>query len=494
MQRCFHKPGAGLLLALSLVFVHKVYAANVSRGELAPGAPYETEFFTLEGNRPGPTILIVSGVHGDEPAGPVAANQIRHWPIQAGKVVILPIANKLSAEAGSRLLPIPGTTNRCDLNRAFAPSPDPVPTNELAQAIWKFVAELKPNWLLDLHEGVDFRSAPSTSTGNTIIACDDPEARTLGEGMLSLLNRPITTNTQGFVLLKHPVQGSLARAAFDALKVKSFILETTRKSQPVAFRARQHRLAVHHFLAAVGALPADSSPHQITAINPSASATRVAVYDGAGNGGVGVPRVLDELIKTPGFTGVRVCPEDIQAGVLSQFDTVIFTGGSGSGQAKAIGESGRAQVRSFVEKGGGYIGICAGSYLACAGFPWGLGILDARTKSPLWQRGKGMVSLEFTTRGESVFTGPNGRFECLYAQGPILEPCGKEEIPDYEVLSYFRTEVARNNTPVGIMVDSPAIVCGAFGRGKVLCFSPHPEQTPGIEDQVSKAIRWVARK
>ncbi|MFM8468785.1 MAG: hypothetical protein ACKODH_02260 [Limisphaerales bacterium] len=44
------------------------------------------------------------------------------------------------------------------------------------------------------------------------------------------------------------------------------------------------------------------------------------------------------------------------------------------------------------------------------------------------------------------------------------------------------------------MVNSPAIVAGNCGKGRVLVSSPHPEQTPGLEHFVPKAVRWVAGK
>ena len=46
------------------------------------------------------------------------------------------------------------------------------------------------------------------------------------------------------------------------------------------------------------------------------------------------------------------------------FDAVVFAGGSGAAQARSIGAAGRALVRSFVGQGGGYVGICAGAYMA----------------------------------------------------------------------------------------------------------------------------------
>lgn len=219
---------------------------------------------------------------------------------------------------------------------------------------------------------------------------------------------------------------------------------------------------------------------------------RVALYDAEGSTGKGVPRVKELLGKEKDVELVVFKPEDIRAGKLAGFHVVMFTGGSGSKQAEAIGEDGRAKVREFVEAGGGYIGICAGAYLACSGFSWGVKVLDAKTASPKWRRGEGNVKLELTERGREVFGAPTGQFDVRYVNGPILVPANVELLPDFEPLAFFRTELAKNDTPVGLMVNSPAIVGGNCGKGRVLVSSPHPEQTPGLEHFVPRAVRWVA--
>jgi hypothetical protein len=171
---------------------------------------------------------------------------------------------------------------------------------------------------------------------------------------------------------------------------------------------------------------------------------------------------------------------------------VIFAGGSGSKQAGALGETGRARVREFVGRGGGYIGICAGSYLATSGFSWGLKIIDARTVSPKWQRGSGTVKMELSARGREILGERSRQFDIRYVNGPIVQPAGEDSLPDFEPLAFFRTELARNGSPVGVMVNSPAVFAGQFERGRVICISPHPEQTAGLDDIVPKAVRWVA--
>ena len=146
-----------------------------------------------------------------------------------------------------------------------------------------------------------------------------------------------------------------------------------------------------------------------------------------------------------------ITPEDIRGGALTNYDVVIFAGGSGSKQAEALNEQGRTAVRGFVEKGGVFVGICAGAYLATSGYSWSLGLINARTVSPKWRRGVGDVQVEFTKEGCGILGQKPGRVDIRYANGPIVQPAGKEDLPTYNTLAFFRTELAENDTPAGII-------------------------------------------
>jgi glutamine amidotransferase-like uncharacterized protein len=219
---------------------------------------------------------------------------------------------------------------------------------------------------------------------------------------------------------------------------------------------------------------------------------RVALFDDAGSAGKGVPKVKEQLGKAGDMQVTIVKGPDIAAGVLTNYDVVIFTGGSGSKQAASLGEGGREEVRKFVKSGGGYVGICAGAYLACSGFSWGVGVLDARTVSDKWMRGTGNVEIEVTEKGKTITDLSTNKQEIKYANGPIIKPNGRDDIPDYEPIAFFRTELAKNGTPKGVMVDSPAMARGEFGKGRVIISSPHPEQTAGMEGFSEHAVRWAA--
>lgn len=215
---------------------------------------------------------------------------------------------------------------------------------------------------------------------------------------------------------------------------------------------------------------------------------KVAVYDDKGATGKGIPCVMDIAGKTADIKLTRLKGADIAAGGLRGYDLVVFTGGSGSAEAAGLGEKGREEVRDFVRNGGGYVGICAGAYLACTGFEWGVGVLNARTVSPKWRRGQGEVKIGGEAFGEKL--ADRG---IRYSNGPIIKPDTRKDLPEFETLVSFRTELAENDTPVGVMVSTPAMVRGGYGLGRVFTSSPHPEQTAGLEPLVEKAMRWAAR-
>jgi hypothetical protein len=298
-----------------------------------------------------------------------------------------------------------------------------------------------------------------------------------------------------FVRRDMPIDGSLARAGGEHLKIPSMTLETTSK-QPMAKRIQQHEIMVsallHHLGMLNGELPLDVPTKRVS--DTADTLIRVALYKGPGTGGAGPPNLLQKLDHAPESSISVVTPNEIRNGVLTNFDVVIFAGGSGSKQAEALGENGREQVRQFVENGGGYVGICAGAYLATSGYSWSLDLVNARTISPKWQRGRGNVKMELTDQGRSLLGEHPGQFEIHYANGPVVKPAGKDDLPEYRVLGYFRTEMAEHDSPAGVMVNSPAIFAGPYKRGQVVCISPHPEQTTGLEDIVPNAVGWVAPK
>jgi glutamine amidotransferase-like uncharacterized protein len=222
---------------------------------------------------------------------------------------------------------------------------------------------------------------------------------------------------------------------------------------------------------------------------------RLAIYKGKGSGLGGINNTAERAKRIPGTTVTMLTGEQIAGGALknSDFDVVAFTGGSGSKQSEGIGEEGLAQVRQFVENGGGYLGICAGSYLA-ADYTWGLKIINAKTVSSKWRRGTAYLDVETDPSAAPIVGDVKGTFKCRYANGPVLKPSKLTSLPDYKVAAWFRSETALNGTPEGVQINAPAALYSTYGKGRVFLLSPHPENTAGLENFVPRALLWVAAK
>lgn len=488
-----------MVLPLASPCFSRAISSNTITNVLLPGTRFATSCYFIDSGNPGPTVMVIGGVHGNEPAGAQAAEAIRQWPVQNGKLIVIPRANVTGLAARQRR--ITGLdTNLSDLNRDYprAKQPDNEARGELAQAIWKIATDNKPDWVLDLHEGFDFHQLNEKSVGSSIICFPVPAGQLAADTMLAAVNAAITNETLKFVRRNMPIDGSLARAAGEHLHVPAMIIETTDK-QLLEKRVEQHQIMVHQLLVHLGMIQGAilASAGTITGaaakdLQRISAKIKIALYKGPGTGGNGPPDLMKTLNASNAPTSLaEISPDEIRAGALTNFDVVIFAGGSGSQEAKAIGEDGRAAVEKFIGNGGGYVGICAGAYLATAGYAWSLHVINAKTLSPKWQRGKAVLKLEVTAAGEKILGGETN-IDCLYHQGPVVGPANAPELPPYEVLAWFRSEVASNDTPKGIQINSPAIFAGTYKKGRVVCISPHPEQTAGLEYIAPHAVNWVA--
>ncbi len=219
---------------------------------------------------------------------------------------------------------------------------------------------------------------------------------------------------------------------------------------------------------------------------------RIAVYKGDGASS-SRNKVIGVLKKQPGFDVHDITVDEIKAGKLSEFNVLIHPGGSGGGQGRALGPEGREAERKFIEAGGGYIGVCAGAYLATCNYEWSLNILDAKVvDSAHWARGFGNVELGFGPSARELLGQAAEKSTIYYHQGPLLAPAGNPDVPDYEELAKFETEIAKNGAPPGVMTGCTAIAAGRFQDGRVVCFSPHPEHDRPTESLLVKAVEWAA--
>lgn len=226
---------------------------------------------------------------------------------------------------------------------------------------------------------------------------------------------------------------------------------------------------------------------------PDSDVVRVAIFDYVDKESTG-PRNLKRIL-TPehGFSCQIVSAEQIRGGELKNYDVLIMPGGSGGGQARNLKPEGREAVRTYVKNGGGYVGICAGAYLASSHYKWSLSLINARVwDRSHWKRGQKKVDIQLTPSGQQVLSKNRDRYSIYYSNGPLLVPDNQPDLPGYEVLARFETEVAENGAPAEAMVGTHAIIRSKFGTGRVICFSPHAEVKNGPHSLIASGIYWAA--
>jgi glutamine amidotransferase-like uncharacterized protein len=229
----------------------------------------------------------------------------------------------------------------------------------------------------------------------------------------------------------------------------------------------------------------------------SSAPIKVAVFegDGVGKSCTNLLTILDNSSKIQ-LEVSRVTTEDILAGKLDAFDVLIHPGGSGSKQGNDLGEDGRQQVRQFVSQGGGFLGVCAGAYLATNDYTWSLNLIDAKVVDRKhWARGTGTVQLELSPSGQDFFKAKSSELDIFYGQGPLLarREWDDPKTPDYESLAIYGSEIAKNGAPNGIMKGTSAAVRCDYGKGRVFCFSAHPELTEGLHYLIPTVVQWLKK-
>ncbi|OIB56949.1 PKD domain-containing protein [Natrialba sp. SSL1] len=158
--------------------------ASVTREsfQIMDGTEKETTVYVTDAEADGPTVFVIGGVHGNETAGYVAAEEIAEWTIDAGTLVTLPRADVVAIDRGTRV-----DDDGIDLNRQFPEGSEP--QTDLAQAIWDLVVDLDPAVVVDLHEsrGI-YAGNPVDGVGQAIFHANRDEDRTAADSAVEYAN------------------------------------------------------------------------------------------------------------------------------------------------------------------------------------------------------------------------------------------------------------------------------------------------------------------
>lgn len=186
----------------------------------------------------------------------------------------------------------------------------------------------------------------------------------------------------------------------------------------------------------------------------------IAIYEGEG------------ALWQEGPIGKRITATSIIEGGLAPFSLFIMPGGRDRPYMAALKGIGNAQIRSFVENGGIYLGICAGAYYGCKrvefdrGFP--LEVCEDRELSffpgtavgPAYGKGTFEYESQKGARLAKIGTA-NGIFHSYYNGGCLFEG----DFPHVRILGRY----------LDLSGHPPAIIECSIGKGKAILSGVHLE-------------------
>ncbi|MDA0815307.1 MAG: succinylglutamate desuccinylase/aspartoacylase family protein [Chloroflexi bacterium] len=91
------------------------------------GTEWEAEGVIFHSGIAGSRVMVLGGVHGNEPGGWIAAEEVANWEVQRGALIVLPRLNWRSAAAFERTLGGFG-----DLNRLYPGHAEGLPMARMA--------------------------------------------------------------------------------------------------------------------------------------------------------------------------------------------------------------------------------------------------------------------------------------------------------------------------------------------------------------------------
>jgi hypothetical protein len=175
---------------------------------LMAGTPQETPLYIYGSGQPGPVLVVLGGVHGNEPGGWQAAERIQATlRPNTGALLVAPRANKLAINGLVRT-----TDDLGDLNRLYPGETDGLPMARMAFEIVETLREFHATILLDLHESWAFYRdrPPSGGTaylGQTISSRDEPGA-SLARNVVDAINGRVRAPHEEFTYREFPPRGS----------------------------------------------------------------------------------------------------------------------------------------------------------------------------------------------------------------------------------------------------------------------------------------------
>ena len=236
---------------------------------------------------------------------------------------------------------------------------------------------------------------------------------------------------------------------------------------------------------------------------------RIAIY-----GGGGAPFNHARIFAELGFQVEFISAQEIRAGKLDDYDLFVVPGGGGlamAGQLNPLGDEGCRLIKAWVQRGGMYIGSCAGSFNAAIVAESFLEVCPQQrhlqlVNALIWNRGDtewiglespgiGIIESRNLKPEHPIMFGLPDRFKITHYNGPLFD-VDTGLLPDASMATglsavagscdafthseYFLRLSQSGNSEATVLGKASQegrfnIVSGYNGLGRVVLFGSHPE-------------------
>lgn len=200
---------------------------------------------------------------------------------------------------------------------------------------------------------------------------------------------------------------------------------------------------------------------------------RTGFFVDDGSRSSGVFQIARLLCYSPQLEVTLLDGRDIRNGKLDDLDLLVIPGGSSGRQFNSMKAEGAAKIREFVEKGGKYVGVCAG-YHCTLDRPDRIALLPYVYRKGVGG-GKADLAVDINEKGAKILGIKSGRYQVRYSSGPIAEPGKPMADASAEVLAVYKSMIGPVGRPPVNYIDSPAMLFGSRGKGRIIASSFHPE-------------------
>ena len=233
----------GLVLGAVLLCPVLARGETMRSGLLMGGTRYQTPYFVKQGDKSGPTVVVVGGVHGDEVAGYQAAEALKAWHVEEGTLVLVPQAHVEAIRRKVRAYPR-------NMNRLFPGKANGDAMDKLAFEIWNLIKKSKPQLLLTLHESRGFYAQDHARYGQTF-TFDFEELRPQFARVADTVNASIAVPLNQFHIKVEAFDTCPTYCAWKWLHVPATSIETTR-TLPLDLRVEMQLKACGAFFDSYG--------------------------------------------------------------------------------------------------------------------------------------------------------------------------------------------------------------------------------------------------